>query len=106
MPERLPNKTQDPQSEAASDFKLLFPGCFSDGCIDPVKIANQTGLSVVGSGIEKERFGLIWAGKNDAIRALQEPSFATLIPEIEHSIEWESSKNVFIEGDNLSLIHI
>jgi len=52
------------------------------------------------------RYSFTWAGKRDAIRPLQVPSRATLRPCPEESVDWESTKNVFIEGENLEVLRL
>lgn len=53
-----------------------------------------------------ERFGLFWPGKKRAMRAAQTPTTATLRPDKENSKDWDTTKNVFIEGDNLEVLKI
>src|SRR5699024_5998274 len=54
----------------------------------------------------RERFGLTWPGKRDAIRAAQTPTTATLMPDKENSVDSETTQNVFIEGDNLEVLKV
>lgn len=63
---------------------------------------------LLGQDVEdgRERFGLTWPGKRDAIRAAQTPTTATLLPDKENSIDWDTTKNIFIEGDNLEVLKI
>jgi adenine-specific DNA-methyltransferase len=44
---------------------------------------------------------LTWVGKRDAIRLLQMPTRATLVPCPEESIDWDITNSVFVDGDNL-----
>lgn len=53
-----------------------------------------------------ERFGLFWPGKTQAIRAAQTPTTATLTPDRENSVHWDTTQNVVIEGDNLEVLKI
>jgi adenine-specific DNA-methyltransferase len=53
-----------------------------------------------------ERYSFSWAGKRDAIRLLQTPSRATLVPCSDESVNWDSTKNLFIEGDNLEVLKL
>lgn len=53
-----------------------------------------------------ERFGLFWPGKAQAIRAAQTPTTATLAPDHENSVDWDTTQNVVIEGDNLEVLKI
>ncbi|MGJ9612581.1 site-specific DNA-methyltransferase, partial [Actinotignum sp. GS-2025b] len=54
----------------------------------------------------RERFGLTWPGKRDAQRLAQTPTTATLVPDRDNSINWDTTQNVFIEGDNLEVLKI
>ena len=53
-----------------------------------------------------KRFGLFWPGKRRALRAAQEPTTATLRPDRENSKDWDTTQNVFIEGDNLEVLKL
>ena len=53
-----------------------------------------------------ERYGLSWAGKSEAIRAVQIPSRGTLEPMPDKSVNFDSSQNLIIEGDNLEVLKL
>ncbi|MGJ4748722.1 site-specific DNA-methyltransferase, partial [Leptospira sp. SA-E8] len=53
-----------------------------------------------------ERFGLFWPGKKRALRAAQAPTTATLKPDFDNSKNWDTTQNVFIEGDNLEVLKL
>lgn len=53
-----------------------------------------------------ERFGLFWPGKTQAIRAAQTPTTATLQPDPDNSVDWDTTQNVVIEGDNLEVLKV
>lgn len=53
-----------------------------------------------------EGFGMSWPGKSECARVIQRQSIATLLPEVEESVNWEATKNVIIEGDNLEVLKI
>ena len=53
-----------------------------------------------------ERFGMTWPGKNDCFKVIQTPSIATLKPAKEESVNWDSTENLFIEGDNLEVLKL
>ena len=54
----------------------------------------------------KERYGLTWPGKSDCVRTIRTPSYATLKPAKEESVDWDSTENLFIEGDNLEALKL
>ena len=49
---------------------------------------------------------LNWAGKSAAYQTLQTPTFKTLMPCIEDSVDFEHTQNVFIEGENLNVLKV
>ncbi|WP_373767166.1 site-specific DNA-methyltransferase [Glaesserella sp.] len=49
---------------------------------------------------------LNWAGKSAAYQTLQTPTFKTLTPCVEESIDFEHTQNVFIEGENLDVLKV
>lgn len=100
---RMPLTSHDVLGERVERLKDLFPEAFSEGQIDFDRLRNALG-DFVGEG--RERYGLSWAGKADAIRALQAPSVGTLLPCPEESVNWDSTENVFIEGDNLEVLKL
>ncbi|HML73898.1 MAG TPA: hypothetical protein PKB02_05335 [Anaerohalosphaeraceae bacterium] len=79
------------------------PQIFTEGKIDPVKLAAALGQEVSG---DKERYGLSWAGKNDCFRHIQEPTTATLKPCRKESTDFDTTENLFIEGDNLQVLKV
>ena len=54
----------------------------------------------------KDRYHFNWAGKREAIRLLNVPTEATLIPCQEESLQFDSTSNLFIEGDNLEVLKL
>lgn len=50
---------------------------------------------------DEECFGFHWVGKQDAKRAAAEPTRQTLRPVVEDSVDWDTTENLYIEGDNL-----
>ena len=80
-----------------------FPECLSEGRID-----FETLRRVLGEWVEvgNERFGLVWPGKAQCMMVIQQTSAATLKPDRSESINFESTDNVFIEGDNLEVLKL
>ena len=99
----IPSTTPDLQTELAQRIQELVPEAIADGKVDVEKLKELLGDD---AGDDRERFGLFWAGKKRALRAAQEPTTATLKPDFENSKDWDTTKNVFIEGDNLEVLKI
>jgi adenine-specific DNA-methyltransferase len=84
-----------------------FPGVVSDGVLDAAKLAELLGGIAVAQAPEgRERYGLQWAGKQEAVRSLLTPGRGTLLPDLEQSIDFERATNTFIEGDNLEVLKL
>ena len=92
-------------AERVEQLKKLFPeiAIEGEGSIDFEKLR-----LILGDEIDEgqERYAFTWPGKADAIRQSQEPSRATLLPAPEDSIDWDSTQNLYIEGDNLEVLKL
>lgn len=99
----VPRETPNFATQAASQLAEFFPEIVADG-----KINLDTLKTILDVDVEDghERFGLTWPGKREAIRAAQTPTTATLMPDKENSVNWDTTQNVFIEGDNLEVLKI
>ncbi len=104
MTEQIDPRSADVVAERVAHLLALFPEAKSEGGridFDRLKLAlNQD----VNEG--RERFGMSWPGKTDAIRAAQKQSVATLLPLEKESVDFESTGNVIIEGDNLEVLKL
>lgn len=98
-----PSTTPDFRTELAAKLAELVPEAVADGKVDVLKLQELLSSDAADGN---ERFGLFWPGKKRALRAAQEPTTATLKPDFENSKNWDTSKNVFIEGDNLEVLKI
>ena len=96
----ISSNTPDFQTELAEKLAELAPEAIADGKIDVEKLKELLNGDADESN---ERFGLVWPGKRRALRAAQQPTTATLKPDVENSKDWDTTKNVFIEGDNLEV---
>jgi adenine-specific DNA-methyltransferase len=86
-------------------LKALFPEAFTEGLkVDWDKLRLTLGDETVDTG--KERYGMNWPGKADCFKTIQQPSIATLVPAREESIDFDTTQNLFIEGDNLEVLKL
>jgi len=94
------------------ELRALFPSVFtlaSDGeneAIDFEKLKAELGLPTDAFENRRERYGMDWPGKKDCLRLIQKPSYGTLRPQREQSVEFDSTSNVFVEGDNLEVLKL
>ena len=83
-------------------LKQLFPEVITEGKIDWQKLQATLGEAVdLG-----DRYGLGWKGKGDVFAAIQEKTVQTLHPDQANSVDWDTTGNMFIEGDNLAALKI
>lgn len=89
--------------ENMGQLKQLFPDAFSEGKID-FDVLKQ----LLGSEVDdrEERYGLNWHGKRQARQIALTPSRGTLRPCQEDSVNWDSTQNLMIEGDNLEVLKL
>ena len=85
-------------------LKQLFPETITEGKIDWEKL--QATLGEENFEFKNERYVLNWAGKSEAFKVLQQSTTATLKPVSEESINFNTTKNVFIEGENLEVLKV
>lgn len=104
--ERVNLESPDLAEQRRAALKELFPGAIADGVLDASRIGELVDLPVAQVPDGRERFGLHWAGKQEAIRSLLTPSNGTLLPDIQNSIDFDTASNVFIEGDNLEALKL
>ncbi|MGK2877847.1 MAG: site-specific DNA-methyltransferase [Solirubrobacterales bacterium] len=105
-PEKVNLETPDLAGDMRAALEELFPGTTEDGVLDAAKIGELIDLKVAAQPEGRERFGLQWAGKREAVRSLLTQSRAALVPDVENSIDFDNAKNVFIEGDNLEALKL
>ncbi|OSM96664.1 DNA methyltransferase [Lonsdalea populi] len=99
----MPSATPNFRTELAGQLAELVPEAVADGKLDVEKLRE---LLTDDAADSHERFGLFWPGKKRALRAAQAPTTATLKPDLVNSKEWDTTQNVFIEGDNLEVLKV
>lgn len=99
-------ETTPPSVENLKIFNDAFPGVIQDGVLDAAKLGELLNVGIAEVKDGKERFGLMWAGRQKAVEALQAPSYAALTPDLSNSVNWDTAENVFIEGDNLEVLKL
>jgi len=102
---RLDGASLDITAEKRRELLELFPETRGEGeTIDFERLRRSLGDAVVEPG--KERYGLTWPGKADCYKTIQTPSMATLRPAPEKSVNFDSTENLIIEGDNLEVLKL
>ncbi|MED4268775.1 site-specific DNA-methyltransferase [Geobacillus stearothermophilus] len=101
--EKLDGKSLDLVKTNIEALKQLFPEVVTEGKIDFDKLK-----LVLGEEIEtrNEKYEFTWHGKTQAMKLAQTPSTGTLRPDKASSKNWETTENLYIEGDNLEVLKL
>ena len=100
---KLNGESKDIISENINKLKEIFPDIFNEDKIDFDKLRLDLGDYFEDSC---EKYNFTWPGKNQAIRESQKISTGTLRPSREDSKNWDTTQNLYIEGDNLEILKL
>ena len=111
--EKLKMHSPDLTGENVEKIAVLFPNCVSEATDENGKLTraidfDQLRQELSGTIVEgpRERYHLDWPGKREAILAANAPIAKTLRPCREESVDFDTTKNLFIEGDNLDALKL
>lgn len=93
-------------AELITQLHQLFPDVVTEGRIDFDRLKAALGAADALAPSGPDHYELRWAGKDAARREVQRSTTATLVPEPDHSVDFETSGNVFIEGENLEVLRV
>jgi len=97
------SKSADLIQENLEQLKQIFPEVMKEGKVDFEALHDLLGNY---ADTPEERFALNWAGKANARREAQKRSTGTLRPCPEESLDWDTTENLYIEGDNLEVLKL
>ena len=100
---KLSGESFDILSENISRLRELFPEIVTEDKIDFQKFKEVFGAYFEDS---IERYNFTWKGKSAAMNLAQTPSTGTLRPCKTESKDWNTTKNLYIEGDNLEVLKL
>ena len=103
MIEKLDGMTKDLVKENIEKLKELFPTIVKEDKIDFEELQLILGEDINNN---KEQYSFVWNGKTEATKLAQKRSTGTLRPCIEESKNWDTTKNIYIEGDNLEVLKL
>ena len=115
QPENMKGTTLDIAAENRARLKQLFPTVFTETrndkgelteSIDFEKLKAELGTFSDLFESRRERYGMEWPGKKEALHLIQTLSSATLKPCRSESVNFDSTENLFIEGDNLEVLKL
>jgi adenine-specific DNA-methyltransferase len=96
-------KSADILAQNVEQLRALFPEAFTEGKIDFEVLKQLLGATV---DEREEKYGLNWHGKRRARQLALTPSAGTLRPCPEDSVDWDTTQNLMIEGDNLEVLKL
>lgn len=99
--EKINSESLDLTKLNIEKLKELFPNAVTEGKIDFDVLRTVLGDEVDDS---KEKYQFTWKGKSAAIKLAQTPSSVTLRPDKYTSKDWDTTENLYIEGDNLEVL--
>ena len=99
----LDGKSEDLVQDNIQALTRLFPEVACDGKVDFNKLRNLLGDAIDNAG---DRYNFTWHGKDAALRLSQTPSMGTLRPCKAQSKDWDTTQNLYIEGDNLEVLKL
>lgn len=103
-PEKLDLNSHDIAEEKRHELLRLFPEIRTEGGkLDFERLRLALGEAV---DVGRERYGMNWPGKADCFRTIQTPSLGTLRPCPEESVNFDTTENLIIEGDNLEVLKL
>lgn len=112
-PIRLDKETTDGTVRNLDALYQLFPSCFTEApdALGEVRRAVDWGKlrELLGEYVENdepEKYDFTWVGKRAAQREAAAPCRKTLRPCPEESVDWDTTQNLYIEGDNLEVLKL
>jgi len=101
--DKLDGLTLDLESANKDKLRAVFPECFTEGRLDIDKLLSLCGEYITD---DFEKYEFKWKGKSDCLRLAQKRSTATLRPVPGDSVNWDTTQNLYIEGDNLEVLKL
>lgn len=111
--DKLKMQSENLVDENIEKIAKLFPNCVTEGKDENGQVVKLVDFDLLKQELSKvvvdgndERYILNWAGKKQAILTANSPINATLRPCREESVDFDNTKNLYIEGDNLDVLKL
>ncbi|MDL2319661.1 site-specific DNA-methyltransferase [Alistipes sp. OttesenSCG-928-B03] len=103
MNSKLDGGSLDLEKVNLEKLQTVFPDCVIEGKLDLTKL-----LALLGQYDDNdfEKYKFEWKGKSESLRLAQTRSMGTLRPAPEESVDWDTTQNLYIEGDNLEVLKL
>lgn len=103
MPDIMDGMSMNLEQMNMDKLRAVFPECFVEGRLDIDKLLSLCG-EYISNDFEKYKFE--WKGKAECLKLAQKRSTGTLLPCPEESVNWDTTQNLYIEGDNLEVLKL
>ncbi|MGI4761837.1 MAG: site-specific DNA-methyltransferase [Janthinobacterium lividum] len=100
----MPSQSSGLRTTPIASLRQCFPELVREGKVDFEGLRALLAAEDALAPAMPERYELQWAGKAEARRAVQQPPTATLVPDAAASVDWDATRHVFIEGENLEVL--
>lgn len=102
MPDKMKFQTPDLTAENVAKLAALFPSAVAEGKVNIDLLRAMLGEDV----FTDEAYEFTWVGKRAAIAEAGRPIRKTLRPAPSESKDWDTTENLYIEGDNLDVLKL
>ena len=107
---KIPQESSNLIAANRQNLKQIFPEIFCEDQIDFQTLKQLLGEKIIDDETQEnqtqEKYGLNWSGKSQARQFALSTSLATLRPKKSDSVNWQNTKNLMIEGDNLEVLKL
>ena len=103
MENKIEGLSMDIEAANKEKLKSIFPECFIEEKLDVDKLLSLCGEYITD---DFEKYEFKWKGKSECLRLAQKRSTGTLLPCPAESISFDTTQNLYIEGDNLEVLKL
>ena len=110
--EKMRMESVDMTEKNIEKIESLFPNCITEALDENGKLKKAINFEVLKQLLSDEivdgdeAYEFTWVGKKAAIVEANKPIHKTLRPCVEESVDWDSTENLYIEGDNLDVLKL
>jgi adenine-specific DNA-methyltransferase len=101
--ELIDGLSMDIEQADRDKLRAVFPQCFVEDKLDIDRLLNLCGEYITD---DFEKYEFKWKGKSDCVQLAGKRSAGTLRPCLDASVDWDSTRNLYIEGDNLEVLKL
>lgn len=104
--EKIDGLSMDIAAVEQDKLRAAFPQCFIENKLDERKLLELLGTFNTLDENDREKYEFRWKGKQEALQLAGKRSAGTLRPCPAESLDWDNTRNLYIEGDNLEVLKL